>query len=103
MSAIVRKRLFAGLRVVRGPAILVVSYLLTRLAFAALTEDGGLVTPEGKPSLGVAALGVAVLALRLSVLFGIPGLIAYRATMRVLERARSRADAPETASTDPAP
>jgi hypothetical protein len=79
-------RLVAWARIARGPAILLFSYLLARLAFAALTEDGGLITPEGKPSLGVAGLGVVVLVLRLAVLFGIPALIAYRGVMGILER-----------------
>jgi hypothetical protein len=60
------------------------TYAVARLAFAALTEDGGLLTPEGKPSLGVAALGVAVLVLRLAVVFGIPGLLVYRGVTRLL-------------------
>jgi hypothetical protein len=89
VNGAVANRLLAWSRAARGPAIVLLSYLLARLAFAALTEDGGLVTPEGKPSLGVAGLGVVVLVLRIAVLFGIPALIAYRAVTHILEPAKS--------------
>lgn len=79
MTPSVRAKLVRFARGMRGPAIVVVVYLALRSAFAALTEDDGLLTPEGAPNLGVALLGVLVLGLRLVVVVLLPAVIAWRA------------------------
>lgn len=81
-AARARLRLFA--RGLRGPAIAVILYLLLKAAFAALTEDDGLITPEGAPAAGVAILGVAVIFLRLFVVVIVPALVASRAARAAL-------------------
>lgn len=78
----------AVIRAVRFPAILTAIYLVLRLAFAALSEDDGLISPSGLPNLGVATLGFAVLVLRLVVILVLPPLIAYRAVLLAAERSR---------------
>jgi hypothetical protein len=67
------------LRAVRGPVALVMVYLVARLGFDHLTVDGGLLAPSGVPRLGVAILGLLVIALRLVVFFAVPAWLAYRA------------------------
>jgi len=84
-----RLRLQVAARMVRGPAIVVAAYLVLRLAFAALTEDDGLLTPSGLPNLGVAALGLVVLLLRLVVVLALPAVIAWRAVRAALGKEAS--------------
>ena len=55
--------------VLRTPAIVMVCYLLLHTLFGSLSEDGGLVTPDGSVSIGIVILGVFLLGLRLAVLF----------------------------------
>lgn len=66
----------------RGPMIVVIGYLALRFCFDRVTEQGGLLSPTGDVSLGVAALGVVVIVLRLAVLFVVPAVIAYRLITR---------------------
>jgi hypothetical protein len=74
----------------RLPRALVVALLLLALygllfwIFAVATRHGGLLTPEGAPSPGLLALGLAVLLLRLVVLFVVPPVLVYRLIVRLL-------------------
>jgi len=61
-------------------------YALSRAIFNALSGGRGLLSPSGGVSIGVALLGLVVLALRLVVLFVLPGLVTYRLIASVLER-----------------
>ncbi len=76
-------------RAVRGPAIVAAGYLVLRLVFAAVTEDDGLLTPSGTPSLGVVALGLIVLILRLVVVLVLPAVLAWRAVRLALGKETS--------------
>ncbi|MEO7094122.1 MAG: hypothetical protein ABI175_12785 [Polyangiales bacterium] len=78
-------RLRSSLRAARVPAILVAAYLVSRLAFGALSANEGLFSPGGSPRLGVVALGLVMLLLRLVVFFGLPAFVAYRIVAAVLE------------------
>jgi hypothetical protein len=78
-----RFRLQIAARLVRGPAMVGAVYFALRFAFAALTEDDGLLTPSGLPNLGVAALGLVVLLLRLVVVLVLPSVIAWRAVRAI--------------------
>jgi hypothetical protein len=79
-----REDALATLRLARGPAIVVVVYLILRAVFDGLTERGGLISPSGDVSPGVALLGVLVLVLRLVVLFVVPAVLTYRVALRVI-------------------
>ncbi len=68
----------ALLRQARTPAVVVAGYLILRAVFDTLSEQHGLVSPNGSVSAGVAVLGAAVILLRLAVLFAVPALVAYR-------------------------
>jgi hypothetical protein len=83
------KALLATLRPARAPAIVVVAYLIVRAVFDGLTEHGGLISPSGDVSPGVALLGLLVLVLRIVVLFVVPAVLTYRLVARVLDRTRS--------------
>jgi hypothetical protein len=78
------------LRRVWAPGVLVVAYLVLRAVFDGLSERGGLVSPTGSVSLGVAIIGGIVLVLRIVVLFVLPAVIVYRAIALLLERLRPR-------------
>jgi hypothetical protein len=86
-----RERLLAAARSVRGPAVLIVVYLMVRALFLAVGGDGGLLTPSGSVSLGVAFLGLLVLTSRVLVLFVLVPVITYRILLRLVE---PRGDAP---------
>jgi hypothetical protein len=83
-------RVRSVLRWTRIPALLVATYLVCRIAFAALTVDDGLLTPGGAPRLGVAALGLLTLLLRVVVLFGLPAAATHRLVMALLQRTTVR-------------
>jgi len=57
---------------------LVTLYGLLFWIFVASTRHGGLLTPEGAPSAGLLVLGLAVLLLRLVVLFVLLPIATYR-------------------------
>jgi hypothetical protein len=61
----------------------VLLYGLLAWSFAASTRHGGLLTPEGAPSTGLLALGLAVLLLRLGILFVLLPVVAYRLVVRL--------------------
>ena len=68
----------------RTPAIVLVCYLLLHMLFGSLTENGGLITPDGSVSLGVMILGVFLLGLRMAVVFVLPAHTAYRIAKMLL-------------------
>ncbi len=70
--------------VLRTPAIVMVCYLLLHTLFGSLSEDGGLVTPEGSVSIGIVILGLLLLGLRLAVVFLLPAHTAYRIVRMLL-------------------
>lgn len=70
--------LIAALRSVRSLALWIFAYAILHALFGSLTEDGGLVTPDGQVSFGIVLLGVCVLGLRLFVFFVVPVLALYR-------------------------
>jgi hypothetical protein len=72
------------LRRARAPAIVVVVYLVLRAVFDRLTEQGGLVSPDGSVSAGVVVVGAIVIVLRIVVLFVLPAVAAYRAVQWLL-------------------
>ena len=72
-----------ALRALRTPAIVLVLYLVLRAVFDGLTERGGLLSPSGDVSLGVALLGLVVLALRIAVLFVVPAVVTYGLIVRL--------------------
>jgi hypothetical protein len=57
---------------------LVVMYALLKALFFVLTSDAGLISPSGSPHLGLAALGLALVGLRIWVLFVLPAILVYR-------------------------
>jgi hypothetical protein len=71
----VRARLISALR---APAILLAVYLLLAQLFAWLSAEDGLIKPSGSPDLLVAAVGLAVILLRLVVLFVLPAVVIWR-------------------------
>jgi len=71
-------------------ALLLLAYLGLQMLFALLSEHHGLVSPSGSLSLTVAAVGVAVLGLRLVVVFVLPGLLVYRVVAALLTKPRRR-------------
>ena len=62
----------------RGPAIVLAVYLVLSQLFAWLSAEDGLIKPSGSPDLVVAAIGLAVILLRLAVLFVLPGVVIWR-------------------------
>jgi len=62
----------------RGPAIVLAVYLVLSQLFAWLSAEDGLIKPSGAPDLVVAAIGLAVILLRLAVLFVLPGVVIWR-------------------------
>ena len=76
----------ALLRPVLAPAIVLAGYLILRAVFDGLTERGGLVSPTGSVGLGVAILGVVVIALRVVVIFVLPPVVVYGVVARRLGR-----------------
>jgi hypothetical protein len=76
------RRLLNRARPLLPGAIILFAYLALRTAFDALTLDDGLLTPGGRPKLGVAAFGLLVLALRLVVLFVLPAWAVFRFASR---------------------
>jgi hypothetical protein len=60
------------------------AYLGLRLLFVRLAEAEGLLTPTGAPSVGVLVLGLAVLGLRLVLLFVAPAFLVYGLLERLL-------------------
>jgi hypothetical protein len=89
-----------ALRALRAPAIVLVLYLCLRAAFDRLTERGGLLSPSGDVSPGVALLGVVVLALRIAVLFVVPAAVAYGLLVRLIP-GRAHLDLRKEAGVDP--
>jgi hypothetical protein len=89
-SSAARARLLTAARSVRGPAIVLVVYLIARAGFVALGEGGGLLTPSGGVNPGVALLGLLVLTLRLVVLFVLPPVITYRLLTHLLTHPLTR-------------
>ncbi|MRH87267.1 hypothetical protein GFY24_07290 [Nocardia sp. SYP-A9097] len=86
--------LLTAWRSLRIPLLLVVSYLVLRLAFAALSERHGLGSPDGL-SLGYLAVAAILLVLRVALLVVVPAMLAYRvvvAAVTYLLRRGSRAD-----------
>ena len=79
----------ATARLLLGPAILVGVYLVLRAVFVVQAEPGGLLTPSGSVSLGLAFLGLLVLGLRLVVLFVLAPVVTYRLIARLGMRAGS--------------
>jgi hypothetical protein len=77
-------RLRTPLRLVRGPAAVLVVYLVLWSVFAARAGHGGLLRPSGGIDSAFALLGLAVLGMRLVVLFVLPAMVAYRVVMRLL-------------------
>jgi hypothetical protein len=80
----------AALKRVRGPAIVVVGYLVLRAIFDGVTERGGLISPTGSVSAGVAVLGGVVIVLRLVVIFALPAWAAYRLVGALFEALRGQ-------------
>jgi hypothetical protein len=80
----------AALRRARGPAVVAVAYLVLRMVFDGATERGGLISPDGSVSAGVAVLGGVVIVLRLVVLFGLPAWGAYRLAGALFEALRGQ-------------
>jgi hypothetical protein len=68
----------AILRAVRTPVFVLAGYLVLRAVFDGLTERGGLISPAGSVSIGVALLGALVIVLRVVVLFVLPAVIVFR-------------------------
>jgi hypothetical protein len=62
----------------RGPAVVAAVYLILRFAFDRVTATYGLLAPSGVPHLGVAALGLVVIALRVGVVCVLPPVVAAR-------------------------
>jgi len=73
-----------GWRIVRGPTIVLVVYLVLWSLFALKAQHGGLLRPSGGIDTGFALLGAVVIALRALVLFVLPAFIAYRVVLRLL-------------------
>ena len=67
----------AILRAVRAPVIVALVYLVLRAIFDGQVARGGLFSPAGQVSVGVAILGGIVLVLRIVVLFVVPALLVY--------------------------
>jgi hypothetical protein len=64
----------------------VVSYVCLKAIFFALTGSVGLISPSGSPHLGLAALGLALLVLRIWVLFVVPAILVGRLARFLLAR-----------------
>ena len=83
--AAIWKGLLAALRTARVPVAVVVSYLLLGVLFDRLTERQALLTPVGAPHLNLVALGLLVMALRLTAILLLPGVLAYQVVLTILE------------------
>lgn len=82
--------------------LLALAVTLTLLANTALTwllahAEEGLLTPETKVSPGVLLLGVVTLVVRLTVLLGLPPLLAFLVTQTLLRRVGDDRLAPKPA------
>ena len=68
------------------PALGLLLYLGLHLAFARLSGAEGLLNPDGAPDLGVAALGLLFLLVRVWALLILPALLVSRLLVRLLVR-----------------
>ena len=84
MTEAARDATRAAIRVALGPAITLGIYLVVLRGFDAVTEDDGLLKPGAAPDLGIVALGLLALALRLVVVFALPISLAYYVASRAL-------------------
>jgi len=66
-------------------------YVVLGAIFAARSEHRGLLTPSGHLDTGFAMLGLAVVAMRVVVLFVLPPVVAYGVAMRLLAGGGERA------------
>lgn len=66
-------------------AVGVLIYLGLRLAFASATADEGLIDPDGAPDLGVLALGLAFLLVRVWLILALPAVLVMRLAARLRE------------------
>jgi hypothetical protein len=71
----------------RTPVLLLALYAGLHWVFGRLSSEGGLVTPDGSVSLGIAFLGVWVLLLRLIAICILPPLCMYRIAKTLLQQA----------------
>lgn len=69
-------------RAIRAPAVVIALYGILRLAFAALTRQEGLLSPEATVSPGLMLVGALLLLFRLLVLFALPAWLGYRIVAR---------------------
>ncbi|MFO0755055.1 MAG: hypothetical protein U0359_01070 [Byssovorax sp.] len=65
------------------PAIVLLVYLVLRALLGVISSHDGLVTPTGKVSPGMLALGAAVVVLRLVVIFVLPVVAVIRLGLRL--------------------
>jgi hypothetical protein len=84
------RRLLLALRAGRVPLAVIVLYLVLRALFDRLTEGEGLLSPGGSPHLEIVGLGVVVLALRLTTVLLLPGILTYQLVLTVLGWTRNR-------------
>lgn len=78
--------ILSGLRIVRGPVIFVGIYLILHALFGSMTEDDGLLTPEGSVNIWVALLGVWVLLWRLTIVCALPSLLTFHLVRWLISR-----------------
>ncbi len=79
-------------KALRSPGIIIVLYLFARFAFARMTEDDGLLTPESAPKPSVVIAGIVVIVLRLVVVAIVPPLLAWRVVRVLAEKYISRSN-----------
>ena len=66
------------LRSHRAPIVALLAYVVLRELFIRSMAHEGLVTPHGAPRIPVLACGIALLVLRIIVLFVVPALVTHR-------------------------
>ena len=76
----------------RGIVVLVAGYTLLRAVYTLVSEDGGILRASGDIDLPGVLFALLILGLRLVVLFIVPAVLAYRATILVARRRVSRHD-----------
>ena len=79
-------RLIEEARSHRRILAVVAAYACGKALMCLVTDRYGLIAPTGSPNLAVAALGLAFLAVRLGVLFGVPAVVGYRVSSRLYQK-----------------
>ena len=84
-----------------GPAAVVAVYAIVRLVYIELSDNGGVLTPNGSVDGALAALALATFLLRMLTLIVVPFVVVYRLIVRILGPRARRASEPARGAGEP--